>query len=679
MQTSLKITFLVFAVFLISLSTGSFSNVYISTKYQILDDTNNIENLDSLDSKKGYFFVEIEIPVSQETFELIKENVDGVEYFVDSMYIVKAGKDQLKNLKDKNVVKRIWHYASESNIEAFGIKDNLELANKKYNIILFDSADAEAIEKISNYATIEKFDGNYVKVSNLKDLDSLKKIAEIEGVELVERNIEDKIAPLNDIANQIVGAEEIRNRINLFGEGQIIALTDTGLDTGVNDQTMHDDFEGRILNITDIASCIAIGCSTSPDDREGHGTHVAGILLGNGNKSGSNTGTHDYNGFYAGAAPESNLIFQAVGNDNGTGFNVPFPLDTNVFGPAFSQGARIHSNSWGFLGANGNYTSVSQAVDKFMRQNQDYLIVFSAGNLGPNLNTITPPGTAKNIITVAASENYRPDQGPGSDNPDEIWQFGSRGPTTDGRIKPDLSAPGVIIISTKSSVNPKSCFFSDSQTGPSYSYCSGTSMASPRVSGLSSLVREFYVKNKGTQPSSALVKATLINGAQDMGFGITSNETGWGRVNITKAIPENKGFYFQDNRTGLITGRNSTFDIIAAPGKIEATLVYTDRESSLTATKNLVNNLNLIVTDPLGKIYNGNDFAQPFNDTTDSTNNVERILIQNNIAGRYQFTIQGVNIPFGPQSFAIVVTYDKYQPPKKNNLITTNIIGNRTR
>ena len=121
---------------------------------------------------------------------------------------------------------------------------------------------------------------------------------------------------------------------------------------------------------------------------------------------------------------------------------------------AYNSGARFSSNSWGFISGNG-YNADSQAHDAAVRDatgsagNQELTIVFSAGNDGTGANTVHPPGTAKNVITVGASENYRQTGtdgcgigNTGANNAMDIICFSSRGPTADGRKKPDIVAPG---------------------------------------------------------------------------------------------------------------------------------------------------------------------------------------------------------------------------------------------
>ena len=224
----------------------------------------------------------------------------------------------------------------------------------------------------------------------------LSDIAAMPGVSWIEKYVQPVI--FNDIAANITNVSYAQNMHGLTGSGQIVAVADTGLDTGANDATMHDDIEGRIVTLN--AWWTAYGDNGSAD-YHGHGTHVAGSVLGNGAQS---------SGQYAGMAPMAQLVFQALQYDGGDPlydglFLTPIDL-SSLFQEAYDDGAKIHSNSWGSDDSAyyGNYTSSSQHVDSFMWDNKDMLIVFAAGNDGTNGdNTVSHPSTAKPARTGGAS------------------------------------------------------------------------------------------------------------------------------------------------------------------------------------------------------------------------------------------------------------------------------------
>ncbi|MHC1575961.1 MAG: S8 family serine peptidase, partial [Methanosarcinaceae archaeon] len=227
-------------------------------------------------------------------------------------------------------------------------------------------------------------------------------IAAMNGVSWVEMYIQPVI--LNDVAAGIMNVSYVRNTHGLTGSGQIVAVADTGLDTGYNNESMHDDLEGRIETIH---AWWTNYNDTGAEDNHGHGTHVAGSVLGNGSHS---------SGLYAGTAPDASLVFQAMQYD-GPGpllYSGSLYLPTNLselFQEAYDDGARIHSNSWGSENSSlfGNYTSDSHYIDSFMWDNPDMLIIFAAGNYRKWTNGISvcSPGTAKNALTVGASQSSR--------------------------------------------------------------------------------------------------------------------------------------------------------------------------------------------------------------------------------------------------------------------------------
>ena len=284
------------------------------------------------------------------------------------------------------------------------------------------------------------------------------------------------------------------------------------------------------------------------------------------------------------------------------------------------------------------------------------------------------------MITVGASENVRSSGGYQytwgdywslnyplnpihsdqlSNNPEGMAAFSSRGPTDDGRIKPDVVAPGTNILSTRSSL-PSNYWGGYNSY---YAYNGGTSMSTPLTAGAAALVRQYYV-SKGISPSSALIKATLINTAKNMAgqyatpkkdvTGQPDNNQGWGRVDLGR-LKEEK--VFVDNNTGLSTGIfNMTNVEVDGSHTFAATLVWTDYPGLPFSAKELVNDLDLTVTDPAGQQLYGNDFTVPYNSSFDSTNNVEGVIINNPVPGIYKVNVSARNVPMGPQPFAIVIS-----------------------
>lgn len=385
---------------------------------------------------------------------------------------------------------------------------------------------------------------------------SLAAITQHPAVSWVERYREPTL--LNDVGRKIMGAEVVWQDIGYRGEGQIVAISDSGLSV---QGALSGDFNGRLLRAFAPSEMnIAQNCraKTTWTDLNGHGTHVAGSVLGNGVLSGSNPTAHLYTNSRAGVAPEAQLIFMALNTDGSSGIQC---IDENgdFIAKGYLEGARISTNSWG-ANDNGAYGFLSSLVDDYLWRHKDYLVLFAAGNAGPGPQTIGSPGTAKNILTVGASENNRADQGERGDDPDSVADFSSRGPTKDGRIKPDVVAPGTWILSVRAAQAPDDSFWGSFDDN--YAFMGGTSMATPLTAGGAALVREWLAKARNiATPSGALMKAILINGATQLpGAAIPNNENGHGRVDLKNTLRAQYAI-MDDHVQGLTNGQSVSYTV----------------------------------------------------------------------------------------------------------------------
>lgn len=449
------------------------------------------------------------------------------------------------------------------------------------------------------------------------------------------------------------------------GAGQIVAVMDTGADADMC--FFYDAAEGMIpsdgtpnFDQRKVVAYIGPSEYTSGYDSQGHGTHTAGTIAGD---DFATIGTHD-NG--DGIAILAKLIIQ----DYGDGSDV-YPPDAEYAAhqAVYNLGGRIHSNSWGWPSNPGVYHDDCQEMDQFHWDHPSYLAVYAAGNEGSSSDTIRAPGTSKNVVTVGATEN-------GSANPENNEDFSGHGPTDDGRRKPDITMPGGNINSASNDENPSS-FNCGTRQG------SGTSMATPGVSGAAVLIRDYFMQGFyplgmadagfAFEPTGALVKAILINSGVNMtgtytadsGSGhadLPSMGQGWGRVTLDSALyfmGDSRKLYIQENATGISRESIQYFVSVSDPSEpLEITLVWTDYPSTPSASVNLVNDLDLTVTGN-GLTYLGNVYSNGHSipgGSPDRLNNVECVQIDNPAVGGYIITISGYNVPQGPQSFALVAT-----------------------
>jgi len=287
------------------------------------------------------------------------------------------------------------------------------------------------------------------------------------------------------------------------GKGVIVAVSDTGVDGN------HLDLTGKKVWFGDYMG------TGQWQDSMGHGTHVAGTVLGTGQGQA---------GKYAGLAPEATLIgMSAIG-----GSITPEATNAQTLKDAVNHGASVCTNSWGDPSQHGTYGSMAIAYDTGVRDadpslpgNQSIIVVFAAGNEG--FSGIREPATAKNVITIGATGNNRPLA------PDQVAGFSSNGPTSDGRRKPDVMSPGAQVTSLQYG------------TQAGYVTHDGTSMAAPGAAGCIALIVQYYWDNYGEKPSPAMVKALLSCGADQMANTYTypGNGQGWGRINVAKTLLSN--------------------------------------------------------------------------------------------------------------------------------------------
>ena len=524
---------------------------------------------------------------------------------------------------------------------------------------------------------------------------------------------------LNDNAARIIGADLLRDDwrnglgLSVTGASQVVAIADTGLDTG-NISTLLPDFAGRVLTIYDAAGD---GDPSDPDCSQfaGHGTHVTGSVAGNGVMSGSNPAKHYYEGSYAGIAPEARIHFESIGyHDSYYGsYYLWYDSITNMSLRSYKDGARVWSNSWG--GSDNTYTSESSEVDTFMWTHKDFLIVFAAGNSGPKNNTVGEPATAKDIVTVGACENLVPHvmaQGLSSymmaSNMWDIPYFSSRGPTADGLIKPDVVAPGTGIVSVRpSTLNDSNTEYTweipvDSNSDGKYDYgaMQGTSMATPITAGAAVLIRDYLTRvdpdydpvTHSVNISAALVKAILIGGATSLpGFKYHGIDQGYGRINIARAlIPEPPLSYRYWDWQAVSNGANwsRTIEVKTSEAPLRIVLTWTDNSSG-TGQGIAVNNLDLRVIAPNGTEYHGEMFKGDSqwsveNPTGYDTLNVTEVVnVKKPAVGTWRIEVIGASIgaddpdvhapgaldqsfavyafgPFGNQSVGTRVKVDKY-------------------
>ena len=467
------------------------------------------------------------------------------------------------------------------------------------------------------------------------------------------------VQPLHDLvlhdasAGTAIGRDALLTGVpgTLDGSGETIAVMDTGIDRD------HPDFSGRILGVD-----TSFGLDSSPaDSNSGHGTHVTGVIAGNGSGNAST----------AGLLPAAFIRSYALEYD-ATGTFGRFGSIYDMLNSADSVGSRVMVNAWGSSGSYGAYNGDSRSIDTFVRDHPEAMVVFSVGDRGGDgASQISPQSSAKNALAVGASDG------------EQRAGFSSQGPSLDGRVRPDVLAPGVDICASRaqeaSIVTGGPCgdgLHADGSTPLSMSL-SGTSQAAPVAAGAAGLVREHLRESLGiNSPTAALLKAALINGAEDLGApNIPNPQEGWGRVDLERTIaPHHDGedlTTWYDQSKSLSAGESLIYRFQANETHgLDLTLTWTDAPGSSGAaqsTPRLINDLDLKLIAPDGTEYLGNVFSNGVSvvgGDSDRLNNVERVRIPADAGSRSGvWSVVVTNVAGSTQPFALAVTGDVVEIP----------------
>lgn len=539
----------------------------------------------------------------------------------------------------------------------------------------------------------------------------------------------------------------------LKGENQIIGVADSGLDYDhcfFSDNPVHD--YSRTEKNPDARKILRyhkLPGADYLDAKNGHGTHVVGSVLGTPDMNLPGFSQTDLANIaeYQGSAPSAKVVFQDVGKDGALSGLSDISLGRDLFQVAYDEGARIHSNSWG--SSQNYYTTTAKQVDQFAYDNPDFLILVAAGNDGVKDGVITgtvgAPATCKNGLAIGASQttnagwktsisytdwdymyqkakeqvNDIPPQSAGGCckhsnvkvqdycceskkvlevesnskryNDENMADFSSRGPTKDGRVKPEMNAPGQYIISARGDAksewvgqNTEQCKYNSVDPTKSDLYSmQGTSMATPVAAGNFALIRQYFLEGyypSGTKtpgdsitPTASLLKAMALNGAHTLTGEIDLNNDGkkwvsldnpgifpikqifqgWGRMNLPNSLfPDHTIWLVQNKAVDSREYTDYCFPITGAgTSRLKASLVWTDYPGQVNSDMVSVNNVDLIIGTDVSTAVAGN-----FVTKRDEKNNIEVAFIDVKQGDTAYVKVKGWKIPKGPQKYALVVS-----------------------
>lgn len=485
-------------------------------------------------------------------------------------------------------------------------------ASVRVNVVTFSNLNEKLItEKLARVnAEIIRFSSRASSYRLEIPAVNLNALAEIECIQFIEPI--DELGQVENYkarnAHRIGGLTKSYTGLSkeLDGEGISVMLQDDGV------IGPHLDYAGRI------------GKQYITTNNGDHGDHVGGTIMGAGN----------LDPLARGMAPASTIYVYGAAGEGYPGFD-------SIASHYIKHDIKITSTSYS-NGQNAGYTSFARELDIQTENMSSLLHVFSAGNAGTAnggwYNITGGHKVAKNVLTVA-NLNYL----------DGLTSSSSRGPSRDGRIKPEISAVGTQVWST-TDVND-------------YVFKTGTSMSCPGVSGtMAVLYQGFKEKNSNNYPDAILMKGIACNTADDLGQLGPDFKFGYGRINARKAyqvIDEQTHF------SGTIAnGKIDTHQIIIPANKklAKIMLAWNDPRGAVNAAIPLVNNLDLELIAPGNQktlpfildISSPSTLDNPATTGVDNLNNMEQIVISNMPVGNYEIIVKGSAIAQGPQKYHVI-------------------------
>jgi hypothetical protein len=635
MNKVIRLPFLLLALVLLAFSsTASEFTLKMKGRHFVPEQTENFEGaITPLIAEKNqvqiYRIIQFyDIPSEEDKKRIEEAGINLISYIPNKAFYcginVNASPEAIQSLNVRSVFSidaalKISPELKKKELPSWAIVGDDILLYVKY----FTKADKQkALSSIQNRGGSLMADLNETKVLYIKMntnlIDELAESTLIQWIEPVSQphTKDDLRGRTNGRANGL--STQYQGGRKYDGSGVVVALCDDGV------VGPHIDFEGRVTQHT-------------TDLTGSHGDMTSGIFVGAGNLN------PKYNGFASGA----DLNVYVIGNISITGY----PQIYNGVANLANLGTVISSTSYS-QGNGGFYTTDAEFTDEQIYSHPNMIHLFSAGNsgtldhnygAGPGWGNISGGAKAAKNVICAGNLDYK----------DILNNTSSRGPAADGRIKPDLCIQGNGQMST--------------DVNNTYQQGGGTSASSPAIAGVVTQLYQAYKElNGGVEPETGLLKAALMNTAEDLGNPGPDFKSGWGRVNGLKAVrilEENRYIY----DTIAQNGNNS--HVITVPANVSQVRImtyWTDHEGNPSVSVALVNDINMQVVSPDTTTYDPwvldhTPTAASLNANAvrgvDSLNNVEQVSINNPAAGNYTININGNAIPQGPQTYFVVYDF----------------------
>ncbi|HZK09193.1 MAG TPA: S8 family serine peptidase [Bacteroidales bacterium] len=567
-----------------------------------------------------------QIPTADQRRELVEAGIRLLDYIPEKGYFAAFRNDFSRVDAEAFSLRSIIDITPDIKLAPMlyseSYPDHALRANGKIGLLvsIFPDVDAEAAYRAllsQNVEVSAPAEGNEF-FSVTADIDQIQNLASLPFVVYLEPMYPDP-EPENFTGRTLHRGNAIATGMSAGrhydGTGVNVMLQDDG------DVGPHIDFAGRI-------AAQYVGYYGGD-----HGDHCAGIIAAAGN----------INPLARGNAFGATLYIYSAAPQ--------YPGFTQIPSHYFSNEIRVTSTSYS-NGCNAGYTSLARMLDVQLNIYPALVHVFSAGNdgtsncgygAGPGWGNITGGHkVGKNVITVANLNET-----------DGLSNSSSRGPAHDGRIKPDISAKGTDVYSTL--------------PDNGYGFKTGTSMSCPGLAGVMTQLFDAYRQlNGGSDPTGGLLKAVVLNTAEDLGNAGPDFRFGWGRINALRAakvLEENR----YDSAT-IETGQTfiHTFEVPENTAQMRVMVYWTDYQASVNANVALVNNLDITVTDPDNNVWQPwvlNHFPDPdsLNKPAirgiDDRNNMEQVSLDMPAAGTYSLSVEGTSVPQGPQKYYIVYEF----------------------
>ena len=603
---------------LLSLFIATFFTVFSKDNFEISPiDISSLNNPTARLNVAGFRYDQTDYlviqPKSNSENYLATNNINVESYLGDGFYLISTKAIATVSSLQKIQTNQLGFLKSEDKI--YESLKNTNLQSNPITVLFASSISEETILEVAQTIgfSISKIDNVNHHFTTIVNKSQIEKISKLPFVYFISNYYERKNLLIQE-SNFLTNVNEVENTspngYNLKGEGVSVGIWDEGT------VGLHIDLP--------VASNIIIDKELNYPTAVSHPTFVGGCIAGKGNSFSS----------IKGLSPKSVLYYYDVLND----------IVDEVAQSKTLYNIDINNHSYNFAPTtcleSGLYIPEASDLDKVAYNNPTILPVIAVGNTASNCaasDTFSSVDIGfqgcKNAITVGWLFTDR-----------TIVGNSGRGPTADGRLKPELVSKGFGVFTT----GPNDNF------GAVY----GSSFAAPQIAAIAALIHQKYKQQFGVVPNASLVKSVLFNTAHDLGNIGPDYKFGYGIPNANKSIfsiANNQ--FFEDN----VTANQFKIHTIAVPAglnKLNVTLCWTDKEGSPIASKTIVNNLDLKIVTPAGDTIlpwklDPSSYKNAAIKGIDNLNTNEQVTIDNPLAGSYKIVVKGTSVPFGPQTYAV--------------------------